>query len=107
MVGLAARAGVHVEGGPQDHEAGLCSAESGAPRPGEPAFDRDDATLTVGRNGLAERCRSGVHRTVQPGLTRVAQEADSQGMRLPVETAVQLVWGGGAAPEVSAFRGEP
>jgi hypothetical protein len=102
MLGLAAMDGVPGEGVSRDNGDGLCSAETGEPIPGAQACDGDDETLTVGRNGLEERCRRGVHRAGHQDLTSVAQEADGHGTGMPVDTTVQVVLVGGETPEVSS-----
>jgi hypothetical protein len=105
IFGLAAMAGFHVERVPQDKGDFLFSAEIGEPLPGEPAFDRDDQTLTVGSNSREEWFRSGFHLTVQQGLTIMAQEADVHGTRMQVDAAVKRVWVGVASHAVSSFLG--
>jgi hypothetical protein len=97
--------GVHVEGGSQDKGDFLFSAEVGEPLPGEPAFDRDDEPLTLGSHRLEERVRSGLHMTVQQGLTIVAHDAGIHGPGMQVDTAVKLVWVGVESHELSSFLG--
>src|SRR5215510_5685410 len=77
----------------------LCTQVS-QPIPGEHAFDRDDETRTVGSDSLETRFRSGLHITVQRGLTIVAQDTDIHGTRMQVDPAVKLVWVGVEALEI-------
>jgi hypothetical protein len=100
VCGLAPVEGVPGEGVTPPEGKALVRPQSGAPRPGEEAFDGHDQPLTRGGHGLEERFRSGWPVAVQDDCTVVAQDADRHRAGLPVDAAVKWVRLGVAAPEI-------
>jgi hypothetical protein len=102
MCGLAALDGVHGEGVTQDHGHPLFRTQGSPPGPGDETLDRHHEALTRGRHGLEEGVRCGLHVAVHQDCPVTVHETDVQAPGMPVNTAGQLVWVGGEAPEVSS-----
>ena len=91
IVGLAAMDGFPGEGMAQDKGDGQLQRRLGKPIPGEQAFDRDDKTLPVGRNGLEEGFRSGWPMAgANRSRTSVAQDADGHGPGMQVDATGKI-----------------
>jgi hypothetical protein len=102
MLGLAAMDGLHVEGVTQDNGHTLFSTHVGQPVPGEETLDSHNEALTIGRNGLEERFRRGLHIAVQQHVPLLTQDADVHGAGMQVDPTLHWVLIGVESPEVSS-----
>jgi hypothetical protein len=66
--------------------------------PGEHAFDRDDETLSIGRNDVQKGLRGRLHITVHEHRSALVEDADVHGTGMQVDAAVTLVLGGVKSP---------
>ena len=67
------------------------SAEVSEPVPGEDAFDSDNQTVPIGRNGLEKRFRTGFHIAVEQDLPVLVHEADIHTAGVQVDATVKWV----------------
>jgi hypothetical protein len=93
VFGLPPMDGLHVQGMAEDERDAFVSTQVGQPVPGEQAFDRDDETLSRGRNDIQTGLRGRLHMTVHENLAALIEDADVHGTGMQVDAAVTLVLG--------------
>src|SRR5262245_32023902 len=94
--------GFHGEGVTQDKGTTLCSTQVSQPVPGEDTLDRHHEALTIGRHGLEAGFRCGFQVAVHQDFPVTVHETDVHAPGRQVNTAVNLVWVGVEAHEVSS-----
>jgi hypothetical protein len=102
VFGFTAVDGFHVEGMPQHKGNTLWRTEVGQPVPGEDTFDGHHQPVTIGRNGLEKRFRSGFHVAVHQDFPAMVHDTNIHAPGMQVDTAVKLVLLGVEAHEVSS-----
>jgi hypothetical protein len=70
--------------------------------PGEPALDRDDQIIAIGRQDRKKGIWAGLQMAVYDDLPALVQDADVHGPSVPVDAAVTWVRRGVESPEVSS-----
>jgi hypothetical protein len=103
---LATMAGVHGEGMPQDEGKALTAAQVGKPTPGEETFDGNHHIRTIGRNGVEERFRAGLHLAVEHALAILMQDSHRHAAGVQVDATGKVVRLGVESPQVSSFAGK-
>jgi hypothetical protein len=93
VFGLPTMDGLHVQGMAEDERDAFVSTQVGQPVPGEQTFDRDDETLSIGRNDVPKGLWVRLHMTMHENLAALIEDADVQGTGMQVDAAVQLVLG--------------
>ena len=93
VFGLTTMDRLQVQGMAEDERDAFVSTQVGQPVPGEHAFDRDDETLSLGRNDVQKCLRGRLQMTVHENLSALVEEADVHGAGGQVDAAVKLVLG--------------
>jgi hypothetical protein len=89
VLALAAVDGLHVQG-VAEHEGNLLGgAQVRQPIPGEHALAADHQTVAKGRDGPEKGPRLGPKIDVQQHRARLVEDADVQGSRVQIDTAVE------------------
>jgi hypothetical protein len=102
VLGFPAVDSLHGEGMPQHKGNPLWRPEVGQPVPGEDAFDGHNHAVTIGRNGLEKRFRSGLHGAGHQDCPVMGHDTDIHAPGMQVDTAVKWVLLGVASHEVSS-----
>jgi hypothetical protein len=84
---------LHVQGMAEDERDAFVRTQVGQPVPGEHAFDRDDETLSIGRNDVQKGLWVRLHITMHENLAALIEDADVHGTGMQVDAAVKLVLG--------------
>jgi hypothetical protein len=87
---------------PEHKGDALLSTQVGEPVPGKDTFDRHHQAVTLGRNDLEKRCRSGFHVAVHQDFSVMVHDTDVHAPGMQVNAAVKWVLLGVEAPEVSS-----
>ena len=102
VFGLAAMDGFHIEGMTEDKGNPVLSTEIGKPVPGKDAFDADDESVAVGRDGLEKRLWGRGHVPVHQGFPSLVEDTEVHGAGVEIDTTVKMVLFGVESHEVSS-----